>query len=354
MIKTLVIHLGDTKTGSTALQSVLRSGGYTTPSGQTVFYPGESLNQNRMPNSVAQSSQSRIFSSVAEEFRASECDFGVISAELFQAVDPKDLKQALEQEMPDFIDRLRLISYVRPHAEKLVSTFSEQAKFGKVADDLRDHFKNTRSKKKFHYAPRFEKWRSTFGDKFSLRLFQRNALLNGDVVEDFFQWMLGETGTKVNAQQLSNSALTAGQIALLRRFHDLLQREGFSKDKGRMPAAVARALVAQFRISGLGETSERVTLPPKLVTSIQSTYKKDAAKLDEMFFEGTPMSHALEAVPEKLIGVNKDFEASRFFSEETLQAFDTMAQMSILLMGENKKQLRKRANQVRAKTKLKR
>jgi hypothetical protein len=355
MIKTLVIHLGDTKTGSTAIQSVLRSGEYVTPRGQTVCYPGQSLNHNRLPKALSKvknaERQLRLFDPIVQELRESNADFGVISAELFQAVDPQNLKRIIDSEMADLSDRMRLISYVRPHAERLVSTYSEQSKFGRVSGDIRSHFQTMGGTKRLQYAPRFAAWRQTFGDKFHLRFFQRDHLLKGDVVADFFAWMLQEDGTKIHGAQQSNAALTVGQIALLRRYHNLMGKTPQTGRADKMPASIARALVAQFRVTGLGANMDRVTIPEKLAARLKQSYSSDARALDAAFFDGTPMLDALNDIPAKLIGTNANFDADSYFSQDVLQAFDTMAQMSILLMGDDVKELRARAKDARVKTK---
>lgn len=356
MIKNLVIHLGDTKTGSTAIQSVLRSGEFVTPNGQTVCYPGQSLNQNRLPQSLLkrqnEERQVSLLRAIVEEFRKSDSDYGIISAELFQKVDPQKLKHIVKFEMTDFYERMRLISYVRPHAERLVSTYSEQAKFGRVSGDIRSHLNTLDRTKRLYYAPRFGAWRKAFGDKFHLRFFQRDHLLNGDVVADFFSWMLGEEGTEIHATQQSNASLTGGQIALLRRFYDLMLKTPQNGDRDKIPATIARALVAQFRVSGLGADMDRVTIPEKLAVRLKRSYDNDARALDASFFDHTPMSDALNAIPAKLIGTNANFKASSYFSQEVLQAFDAMAQMSILLMGDNDKELRVRAKEAWRKARL--
>lgn len=356
MIKTLVIHLGDTKTGSTAIQSVLRSGEYKTPNGQTVCYPGEGLNHNRLPKGFSKKGNaeqlSKHFQGIAKELKASNADYGVISAELFQGVEPSDLHKVLWAEMPEFTDRLRLLSYVRPHAERLVSTFSEQAKFGNVTGDVRDHFKAMRRSKKLFYTPRFLAWRKTFGDQFSLRFFHRDHLQNGDAVDDFFFWMFEETGTDVYGTPLANASLSAAQVALLLRFFGLMPRKTLGFGSRNFPPSVARALVAQFRSTGLGADMGRIEMSEDLAETLKLRLKKDAWALDAEFFESTPMTDALESIPEKLIGTNDGFDATAFFSEETLKAFDAMARMSILLMGDDPKDIRARANEVRQVTKL--
>jgi hypothetical protein len=356
MIKNLVIHLGDTKTGSTAIQSVLRSGEFVTPNGQTVCYPGKSLNHNRLPKALSKGEnaerQANLFKLIAEEFRASDADFGLISAELFQTVDPLKLKHIIESEMADLCERMRLISYVRPHAERLVSTYSERAKFGLVSGDMRSHLRTMDRTKRLHYAPRFAAWRQTFGDKFHLKFFQRDHLLNGDIVEDFFSWMFNQSGTEIHATQQPNASLTIGQIALLRRFYNLMPKPPKNGGSGKMPADVSRALVAQFRVTGLGADMGRVTIPEKLATRLKQKYESDAQALDAEFFDGTPMLDALNVIPSKLIGTNSQFEASSCFSQDVLQAFDTMAQISIALMGDDAKELRARAKNARIQTKL--
>lgn len=266
----------------------------------------------------------------------------VISAELFQEVDPQDFKIIIETHFSEFADRVRLISYVRPHAERLVSTYSEQVKIGLISTDMKGHFENLSKRRRLHFFPRFAAWRDTFGDRFTLRFFQRDHLLNGDVVEDFFDWMFRHSGTIIQADQISNSSLTAGQVTLIWRFFDLMEANGNLSQQGRMTEFVGRALAAQFRASGLGAESEPIMIPENLAKRIQSKLRRDARKVDATFFSGNPMADALRNIPKKIIGTNKGNDATAYYSNEMLEAFDAMSQMSISLFGEGAVQAQKR------------
>lgn len=354
MIKTLVLHLGDTKTGSTAIQSVLQRGGVQLAGGGEICYPGQSLNHNRLPHTLERGgkadSRAKVFAAIGKELRESDAQYGIVSAEHFQVVAPKVLHEALQEFWPDLIGDLRLVSYVRPHCEKLVSAYSEQAKFGNINGDLKTFHRHLSRKKKLHYAPRFAAWREIFGARFTLRPFVRAHLEQGDAVADFFATITGQSGTRFEAPSLSNASLSAGQIGLLRRLHTLMPPIKNKKRQGKMRASISRAVVSELRASGLGADTGRVTLPPVLARQLAKTYRADARALDEMFFKDSPISQALETISPQLIGTNKGFDAAQHFNAETLLAFDAMAGLICKMAGSKPKVLRNLMTEVRRQT----
>ena len=98
MIKELVIHLGDTKTGSTSIQKVLAQKAYEVP-GRSICYPGRThhnpLGKTLSRRRLFKDRENR-FREIAKVFLDSTADYGIVSAELFQSVDPRVLNDAIE------------------------------------------------------------------------------------------------------------------------------------------------------------------------------------------------------------------------------------------------------------------
>lgn len=341
MIKELIVHLGDTKTGSTALQSVLRAGRFKLPGQQTLLYPGSSLNQNDLAQCLSRRKQAgkiaKRYGTLAERLRKSNADYAVVSAEHFQSADPESLQKAIAGHLPEFEGQVRLIAYVRPHAEKLLSSFSEQVKLGSDPGSLEEHFDHTARQARLDYTPRFQAWRDVFGDRFALRPFVRSQLHKQDISEDFFRWLTGGEEAEVTPAPAVNESLTVGQIALMRCFGAALVMKGRRGGMGSGRAGCCRAMAQAMRSAGLGRDSGRLHLPDGLVDRIVARYSADAAALDAAFFRGTPMTDALTRMPERLTGPAQPLDADSYFPAEAVAAVRGQAALLSSLAKHNPK-----------------
>jgi hypothetical protein len=133
LIKQLIIHIGQHKTGSTSIQSALATGKVMCPT-TSLFYPGKNSHNNvartLLRAALAEQKAAR-FSALAKRFAKSNADIGIISAESFEFVRPMALQRALKQFFPEHADTARIIAYVRHHAARLVSSFCERTKKGR-------------------------------------------------------------------------------------------------------------------------------------------------------------------------------------------------------------------------------
>ena len=90
MIEEIVFHLGDCKTGTTSVQSVLASGAWESEAGQ-IAYPAK-FNHMALARtlSVASEKQFQIkrFEKLRQALDNSDARYAVISAEHFEFVDP--------------------------------------------------------------------------------------------------------------------------------------------------------------------------------------------------------------------------------------------------------------------------
>lgn len=127
--KTLVFHIGDHKTGSTSIQYAFARGAITLK-GRKVLYPAR-LGHNYLrehvraldPGAPAKkiTAANEAFSKLAEHIRRSDADLILLSGEEFDSVPAEQLRRITDTWFADVVDDIRIVSYVRPHAPRLVS-----------------------------------------------------------------------------------------------------------------------------------------------------------------------------------------------------------------------------------------
>lgn len=329
MIKELIVHLGDTKTGSTSIQKALVNGAYDVP-GKEILYPtgnhhialAKTLTQERR----FKQREAR-FKRVGQALRDSDADYGIISAEHFQFVDPEVFAAEVQKNWPKMQKNMRLVAYVRPHPDKLLSSFSERVKLGNAMGSFANFVDRMSESQGIDYLPRFLKWREVFGDRFTLRPFARSELHKQDAVSDFFQFVLGHDNFSIADGIVANTSLTVPQLALLREVHKTFRDKVKAKGKKKTPvineacSALGRTTSERIRESGLGQGGAKFQIPVRLADQIRDRYAADAAALDAEFFSGTPMTSALEAINTKTTTKRQSLTAAEYFPEETLVSF---------------------------------
>ncbi|KKM95509.1 hypothetical protein LCGC14_1187510 [marine sediment metagenome] len=305
MVKELILHLGDCKTGSTAVQSCLAGGGYVLARGR-LCYPAP-MHHNALALSVGRISDEAQdhgphletrFREMARTLAASDADWGVISAELFEFVEPAALKEALDRFLPEYRGRTRLIAYVRPHHARVLSSYAEGVKKTGGPESLASFAQARMGRDWLSFHPRFAAWRDQFGAAFTLRPFLRDRLLGGDVVHDFMAFVTGGTQTRITDMPLRNPSLSLPELAMLRLAHHQLGASGLLE-----PGALALArrqlgwhmapLLSQHSPPG----ATRLQFDRALAEALREACALDARALDADFFEGSPMTDALVAAP---------------------------------------------------------
>ena len=323
MVKEIVFHLGDRKTGSTSIQGALASGNWTSTAG-TICYPSKG-NHNPLAKSLAarheHKFQKQRFNRVARKIAGSDADIAVISAENFESVNPQDLQKAITEYLPDFRENLRLIVYVRPHAERLVSGFAERTKQGGFLGSLEDFHELTKANNTFSYLSRLTKWRKVFGDKLEIRPMIRSLLYKDCVVHDFLHFALNGAEISWPKDSASNESLSLQDLALLRELQKTLGGKEAHKAAGIIGWEFARI------ISALPDPApaEKLRLHKSLLPDVVKTYQKDATALDKRFFTGTPMADALAATKDKTIDIAQSLELADHVSGDELRRLTALS-----------------------------
>ena len=124
MPKNLIIHLGDCKSGSTSIQTILFRQAWSSQN-HTIVYPN-GFNHIKLAKCLYQRdtlrAQPKIYKKIRESILKSDASTAILSGEAFEYVDPQLVENAINTYLPEFKNNVRLISYFRPHAARLLTT----------------------------------------------------------------------------------------------------------------------------------------------------------------------------------------------------------------------------------------
>lgn len=324
MIKNLCIHIGDHKSGTTSIQTALVDPSLKVD-GKSICYP-----TRRSHNGIAKKITAKnetIFlrkrlTAIAEDFKNSDAEWGFLSAEEFEGFHAKALKNFISEWFPEHLETVKIVAYVRPHAQRLLSNFAEDVKIGCFDNDLNAYFDHEVRTKRFIYTPRFESWRQVFGDRFILRPMLRDQLADGDVVLDFLSQVCGTDNITLPEPKDTNSSLGLEDLAALREMHIACAE--------RLPNwRHALGWHWQTLMTDMpgGVKTTRVALDEQLAEKVLKTYGKDAAALDAAFFGGTQMLDCLEKDVQKTVPLPQSIRAEDHFGEAELYRLQIVARL---------------------------
>lgn len=338
--KTLILHIGDHKTGSTSIQLAFAENRVRLK-GKRVFYPAKlasnALGRQAVAYSRAKSAEERAkrgkpFAQLAERIAGADADFALISAEAFETVPAAVTRDILDTFFRPVVDEIRVIAYVRPHAARIVSSFAERIKTGVLrlqTMNLEEFARLRHEVGEFDYLPRFSEWRRAFGENFQLRPMIRQELRNGSVVDDFIHHAFGGIPFEVElAERAANESLTLEDLMRLKVLHSHLR--GKSKDlRLKVGWEVARVL------GGMEKPAQqtRLALHAALAREIRDWYLADARKMDAEFFGGASlMEGELTRAVEEAVPAPVSSDPADYFSAEELRSLEVMSRLVSTLL----------------------
>lgn len=329
MAKSLVLHIGDPKTGSSSIQEVLRNRLWESPT-VSVSYPDQ-LNSFPLANALSVPKQAEHrearFTQLANWLSKSDVDVAVVSAEQFFRVNPEVLLETLNAYLPAYVPTLRIVAYVRPHASRLISAFMQRSKAGLYQGDMATFFERTQGENLLRYAPRFEAWREVFGDRFTLRPMIREHLRAGDVVSDFLNFALKGAPFTLRGLVEANTSLPVEHLAGLREVQAILKRNSIPMGtRHSVGDHVGRTLARTQPAAGT-----RLQMSQSLYEDVKAFCMSDAEALDEMFFKAPLMVQALDAARSEVAVSEQETVARVYYSEDAVQALRKSARTLVTM-----------------------
>ena len=323
MVSSLVVHIGDPKTGSTSIQEVLRFDQWKSAAITAAYTP--ELNSFPLANTlwdVKQADQrSPRFTKLAEWVTASKADVAIVSAEQFARVDPVALQTALQEFVPQLAGTAQVVAYVRPHVSRLISAYMQRTKSGLFQGQIEALFQASQKEPLLEFTPRFLRWRAVFGDRFTLRPMIRSQLQGGDVVTDFLHLALQGRPFELFGGDRANTSLAVETLAGLRVVQTVLK-------KNEVPAGprnfvgdhVGRTLALTKRP---GET--RIGVSRALYDDIAARCHADVAALDDAFFGAPVMTQALDDAGAEALPERQPIAARNYFDAKAIASLQDHA-----------------------------
>jgi len=302
----LLLHVGDSKTGTSSIQEVLYHGRWRCPDVR-LAYPDElnalvlarAFRTGRPPQR-----QATLLQDTAAWVERTDADRHLISAEQFEGVSPTALESALRTWLPRHAGAAEVIAYARPHPGRLLATFAQQVKTGAFDGDLAAFLEATATNRMMWYADRFTAWSDAFPGRFTLRHFDPAALRDGDVVTDLLHWALGGAPFEVTDPPRTNPSLTLGGMLCFREVQRRLTAAGVEPGTRH---AVGNALNRRLEGSPAQAVGERVRLSRGLAEALHARHREDAAAMDDRFFAATPFTDALARAVEGATSEEQSF-----------------------------------------------
>jgi len=324
MVKKVVIHLGDSKTGSTSIQSTLANCRWKSDT-HSLFYSAK-FNHSRLADTLYKKScekfRSARFQSIARKLNRSDADIGVISAEQFEFCDPKSLSDSIDEYLPKYKNNIQLISYIRPHSARLLSSYAQQIKRGVFNGEL-DQFCYYffQEKRRIHYAERCQAWKDVFGESYIVRPLIPALLKGQDVVTDFLCLCFGDDQFNLGLSIHNNKSLGIEDLSVLRYIHSRLDTaNGKYISNYRLFGAHFSELLMQLPT---GKTT-KLAFHRSLFEKIVEMTRVDVDETDKIHFQGfgAPFKTAMLDAANKLVDDQQSIDISDYFGQETIRIVD--------------------------------
>jgi hypothetical protein len=286
MPKSIIFHIGDRKTGTTSIQRALKMKAHDLPDTELELIQAYRISQT-LWNAGDAAHYNDKWKNVSGRIARSRARTVIISDENFELASAASLRNAIEQFVPDTeYDSLQVMAYVRPHADRVLSSYVQRFKHGTVQVAPADFHAKTLAEGEFLYAPRFQQWHEVFGPRFKLKAMIREHLFRNDVVADFLKEITGKDAFTLNdSLRDSNVSPSVEEMMEMEVFHDAYRKKVAERpDLRSIRLPITRTLLKN--VSGAG-TPFRLARP--LVEQIVRDYEEDARETDLQFFGGAPL-----------------------------------------------------------------
>jgi len=295
MQNTLYLHIGTEKTGSTALQSVsAKNRGALLNQG--IFYPRTPGERNHIkltlfaadgPNVRDLRRRVRLFpedahelfkAHFAEELRseiqANRCPRIYLSNEhLSSRLRNVQEVRRLAAIVRPLAESVKIVVYLRPQPELFLSTYSTSIKTGRTKP--LEPPKRPQDPR-YNYEKKLSFWADVFGEEnVIVRIYDRNTLVGGDVVKDFFSIMGYEPGSDIEIPTMRNVRLDHHALQFLLEFNKYVPpfiNESVNPDRG----DIANALSTRSK-------GHALAVPAPVLRNITKLYNESNARVARRF-----------------------------------------------------------------------
>lgn len=323
----LILHIGDPKTGSTAIQRTLLERTYLCET-RSLDYP-DILSAYPLAKAIKAGGDGgladRRFAPYVQWLAASGSDVAVISAEQFSTLPPDKVAQTFQTYFPDHAASMTVVAYVRPHVSRFLSAYAQRTKAGLMHRSLDEFYTAANGKALLNFYARFGNWRAVFGDRFILRPMTRDLLQDGDVVADFLHVALGGAAFRLTGATEVNTSLTVESLAGLRIMHRVMQKYELGDNVQHAIGSRLNTLLSQSAMPGT-----KLRISTALFNRMRSQCEDDAEALDAAFFDQPVMTRALAAAALETVPEPQAWDGSTLFPEDIQKALRRNARRLVM------------------------
>ena len=324
MVGQLVIHIGDSKTGSSSIQKVLFERRWRA-SDLSIAYPPQ-LSSFRLANRLLEPRKSltriRALQDLGNWVAQAEGDFAVISAEQFSRVEPAEMDRVLRKFVPGKGGTARLIACVRPHPHRFPAAFAQRLRAGFCLGTMDKFQDRALAKGALTYAPRFAAWHKVFGERFTLRPFLRDQFFRGDVVADFIHSVTGHPTFTTGGTTVANESVSLPGLTAIRAVQRCFTESGLSS---RLHHTLGRELAQRINQAGF-RADQKLRLHDSLARKLAVACLADARALDRMFFADQPiLEPALDVPPGAYLEQAQSLDIGCYFPARVIEEIQARA-----------------------------
>lgn len=242
-MKKLILHIGTEKTGTTAIQEFLSLNrerfldlGFFIPKSPSSSAPNHRklatafFNESRSDDSFQhfniknfENWRERVLTDVRGELQGCDTPVHIISSEHFSSrLTTRSEKADLYAFLNSIYDEIELVSYFRRQDQYAVSLYSTYLKSGGTEKRILPNSKNL---SRYGYYEMCRDWEKVFGiGSLKARVFDRNELVSGNIVDDFCNILDVDVGGFLLAEGDVNPSLTHFGQEILRNTNHLLKK----------------------------------------------------------------------------------------------------------------------------------
>ncbi len=232
-MKTLYIHIGTGKTGTTAIQNFCALNEKVLRDKYSLIYSSSCrLNNNHhltcfnwfeLGESYEYKKEkvTQALENVVNELLCSDKENILISSEYFPGVEKKELEDIY---IPFFEGKVtvKVIAYIRRQDEYLESWFAQLIKTEQPHADIHVLMKTLRNKKLLDHSYMINKWSSLIGENnIIVRPYEKCQFKNGNLIHDFLSiFDIEESNEFLYEEKEANTSLSRDQIVLIKSFYN--------------------------------------------------------------------------------------------------------------------------------------
>jgi hypothetical protein len=225
--KTLILHIGSPKTGTTAIQGYLKGNVDALRSVGVNFVTAgrQNISHNGMIGAFKKGQGADVCTAIAQEIKASDLPVHIVSSEMFFRA---GIAQQLSAHLPDdLIRQTRVVCYLRRQDKYIEALYKQLVKNGRIPPDAMQF--HARRLDSLAYSQTVDAFGEHFGqNNIALRPFERRHFTNSDVVDDFFEQagvIIPDRASEPETTNQTFSAPVSEMLGMLKRNTKINTRE---------------------------------------------------------------------------------------------------------------------------------